>query len=77
MPPEIQTYQLVGGWVRVVVGDGSVDLDAAAPAVGFTMEITDGGPDEVEVRFRSDEHESRFKADWEAGEFRVDIDEKD
>ena len=63
--------------MRIVVGDGTVELDAAAPAVGFTMEIEDDGPDKVEVRFRSDEHESRFKADWEGGEFRIDIDEKD
>jgi len=63
--------------VRIVVGAGTVDLDAAAPAVGFSMEIMDSGPDKVEVRFRSDDHESRLKADWEAGEFRIDIDEKD
>lgn len=68
---------MVGGWVRIVVGDGTVVLDAAAPAVGFTMEVIDDGPSEVEVRFRSDEHESRFEADWEAGELRVDIEEKD
>ncbi len=68
---------MIGGWVRIVVGGGTVDLDAAAPAVGFAMEIMDSGSDEVEIRFRSEDHESRFKADWEAGELRIDIEEKD
>ncbi len=63
--------------MRIVVGPDTVHLDAAAPAVGFTMEVASEGPDDVEVRFRSDEHESRFKADWEAGRLRIDIDEKD
>jgi hypothetical protein len=53
-----------------------VSLDAAAPAVGFTMDVRSTGPAKVEVRFVSADHESRFKADWEAGELRIDIEEK-
>lgn len=54
-----------------------VSLDAAAPAVGFTMEVESVGPEEVEVKFRSDDHESRFEADWEDGRLHIDIDESD
>ena len=61
--------------MRINVGDGVVTFDGAAPAVGFTMDVRSTGPNEVEVRFRSDDHESRFKADWNEGELRIDKDE--
>ena len=63
--------------MRIVVGDGTVSLDAAAPAVGFTMDVRATGPTEVEVRFESDDHQSRFKADWEDGELRIRTEEDD
>lgn len=61
--------------MRIEVGNGTVELSGAAPAVGFTMEVDETGPDKVEVRFRSDDHDSRFKGDWNNGELRIDIDE--
>ena len=61
--------------MRIVVGAGTVDLDAAAPAVGFTMDVLEEGPDLVIVTFRSEDHESRFEADWGTGVLRIDITE--
>ena len=63
--------------MRIAVGTNTVSFDAAAPAVGFTMEVKDTGPGAVEVRFVSEDHESRFKADFASGVLRVEIDERD
>ncbi len=70
------TYQLIGGWVRITYGSGSVTLDGAGPNSGFTMSIDSSGPGEVDVDFRNDDHRSEFKAEWEGGELKVDIDEE-
>lgn len=75
-PPESRRYDLIGGSVVALIGDGTVSLQSAVPAPGFSVEAKATGPDEVEVEFRSDEHRSKFKADWEDGELRIDIDEK-
>ena len=57
------------------MGDGTVTLDGAAPAVGFTMDVRATGPDEVEVRFQSADHLSRFEAEWEDGQLEIDKEE--
>lgn len=74
---QLQTYQLTGGWVRIRFSPGSVTLDGAGPAVGFTMDVRDAGPSEVDVRFDSDDHESRFSAEWEDGALDASIEEED
>jgi len=57
------------------MGNGTVELDGAAPAMGFTLEIEDNGPDRVKVRFRSDDHDSRLEARWRGGDLVVDIED--
>jgi len=77
-PPEmtIKTYEMVGGWVRIRSGSGKVFLGGAGANAGFTMEVEDNGPDEVEVEFRSESHKSKFSAEFEGGELRVEIKEE-
>ena len=77
-PPDMttQTYEMVGGWVRIRSGAGEVFLDGAGANAGFTMDVEDNGPDEVEVEFRSESHRSKFSAEFEGGELRVEIKEE-
>lgn len=72
-PIEEQTYQLAGGWVRITYGEVEVDLDAAGPAPGFTMVISEAGPEMVNITFRSNERASRLRAEWRDGKLVVDI----
>lgn len=55
-----QAYDLVGGVVTVRYQGTSTRVVEASPNSGFVVEVNDGGPDTVDVRFRSDDHESRF-----------------
>lgn len=62
-----EAYELVGGAVTVRYRDGSTTLISATPNSGFDVDVNDGGPEKVDVRFRSDEHESRLVTRWRAG----------
>ena len=55
-----RAYALVGGVVTVRYQGTTTRLVEASPNSGFVVEVHDGGPGKVDVRFRSDEHESRF-----------------
>lgn len=55
-----EAYDLTGGLVTVRYQGGSTTLVSAAPNSGFGVEVNDGGPDKVDVRFRSERHESRL-----------------
>ena len=76
VPTETVTYQLVGGWVRVTIGQGFVRLEGAAPNPGFSMRLEADEGDEVRVRFESDDHRSEFEAKWDGGELEIELDEK-
>lgn len=54
-----------------------VELQAATPAPGFSVEVDDDGPDRVRVEFDGDSLEVRVEARWENGALEVDIDEND
>ena len=68
-----ETYQLIGGWVRLAVRPGAVSLDGAGANPGFVVEADNPGPDDVEVEFRSEVHESELRAGWEHGVLDVEI----
>ena len=74
---ETATYSLIGGWVTIRHGGGEVHFLDAGASAGFTVDLREAGPDEVEVRFRSPDHESRFEAEVEHGEVTVEIEEGD
>ena len=62
-----QSYDLVGGTVTVRYRDATTRLVQATPNSGFDLDVHDGGPGKVDVRFRSDRHESRLVARWDDG----------
>lgn len=70
---EERTYQLKGGWIRITYGEDEVDLDAAGPAPGFTMLISEAGPETVNISFRGNDSASRLRAEWREGELIIDI----
>jgi hypothetical protein len=74
---QVATYELIGGWVKIRYGAGEVWFVDGGAASGFSVEVEETGPDEVEVRFRSDDHESKFKAEYDHGELDVEIEEED
>jgi len=70
------TLTVLGGWVRVRCEAWSASLVSASPNPGFSMQIVDHGPQEVEVRFSAPSHESVVKARCENGTLRPDTDER-
>ena len=62
-----KTFELRGGRVNATCTSSVIQLVWATPNAGYQVEIQKSGPDEIEVRFRTDEHESRVRARCSAG----------
>jgi hypothetical protein len=76
-PGPTTTYNLAGGSIGVRCrGQSSIELVYSSPAPGFSAEVDNTGPQEVEVRFESDEHHSRIKVQCSSGN-PVVIDERE
>jgi hypothetical protein len=73
---ETRTYQLQGGWVKVDIGEGFVDLVGAAPAPGFSMDAEHTENDGVRVKFESEDHKSELEVRWNDGKLIIEIDEE-
>jgi hypothetical protein len=71
-----ETYQLIGGWVRIASSPGVVSLDGAGPNAGFSVEVQASGPERVKVEFRNDNHESEFEAAWRGEDLKIEISEE-
>jgi hypothetical protein len=71
-----ETYQLIGGWVRISSSPGVVSLDGAGPNAGFSVEVQASGPERVKVEFRNDNHESEFEAAWRGEDLKIEISEE-
>jgi hypothetical protein len=54
---------------------GAVELQAATPASGFSVEIDDSGPTRVRVEFEADEDDIRVEVRWRDGELEISIDD--
>ena len=74
--PAVTTYQLIGGQVTISALQPNVTLVGAVPTAGFSAEVDESGPEEVEVDFESSGHKSSFRARWEDGSLDIDIDEE-
>ncbi len=83
-PPEVttttagytKTYDTDAGSVRILVSGESVTFAGATPQPGWTVELKEGGPEEVKVHFErneDEEEEIEFKAKFEDGELKVTI----
>ena len=72
-----ESYQLIGGWVRLrVIGD-QVFLAGTVPSPGFSLEIEKDGPKAVKVEFSSNDHESKLQAEVSDGELEVETSEEE
>lgn len=65
------------GSIVVLCTDSSIALQAASPADGYSAEVDEHGPGEVEVSFESDDHETDVFAVCEAGTARFGVEEDD
>lgn len=67
----VRTVNSAGGTVVVRHRPGEVELQAATPAPGFSVEIDDSGPTRVRVEFESDEDDIRVEVRWRDGELEI------
>lgn len=52
---------------------GEVELQAATPAPGFSVEVDDAGPPRVRVEFESANADVRVEARWDDGSLDIDV----
>lgn len=64
------------GTVSVSYEPGEVRFEGASPAIGWTIEVEERGPDAVEVKFERDDRDVEVTVEWEDGELVVQIDEE-
>lgn len=76
VPVSYSTHDLIGGTVVLAFGNGQVNLVSATPRPGFSVEAEHTGPDEVEVKFESNDHKSELEAYVRDGELRVETEEE-
>ncbi len=69
----VKSISSSGGTVTVSYGAGQVKLVAASPAIGYTMEVKENGPDKVRVDFDSDDREISVRAEWKDGRLVTEI----
>jgi hypothetical protein len=61
------TYNLQGGSIGVRCAGTTIELVYSSPAPGFTADVNSSGPQQVDVRFESDEHRSRINVQCPSG----------
>ena len=66
-PTVTQTFFLTGGTVTVEYSDVAVVVVVAEPATGFSADVRQKSPTEIDVRFEKPGHRSRLRAWWLAG----------
>jgi hypothetical protein len=71
----VRTVNSAGGTVVVRHRPGEVELQAATPASGFSVEIDDSGPDRVRVEFEADDADIRVEVRWQAGELEISVED--
>ncbi|NUS51781.1 MAG: hypothetical protein HOQ22_12185, partial [Nocardioidaceae bacterium] len=62
------------GYVSVRCQGSSISLQSASPDDGYSVDVRERGPEEVEVRFEGGEHEARVRAECVDGRARFDVD---
>lgn len=73
----LRTVSTTGGVVVVRYRTGEVELQAATPAPGFSVEVDDAGPPRVRVEFESEVADVRLEVRWENGALKVDVGDDD
>lgn len=73
----VRTVNTAGGTVVVRYRREEVELQAATPVPGFSVEVDESGPPRVRVEFENDLAEVRVEVRWEDDGLDIDIDEDD
>lgn len=71
----LRTVTTTGGVVVVRYRTGEVELQAATPAPGFSVEVDDAGPPRVRVEFEGENADVRVEARWDDGSLDIDVDD--
>ncbi len=71
--PRPFTWRGTAGSVTVVCDGARVSLRAASPANGYSVEVRERGPEEVEVRLESDDAETDVEVRCVGAEARFDV----
>lgn len=76
--PDMQTriIETRGGTLSVSYGHGEVHFKSASATIGWTVEVKDAGPNEVDIKFEQGDVEIDVKVEWNEGELVVDVDEE-
>ena len=69
------TWRGAAGSVTVVCDGSTIALQAASPANGFSVDVREGGPEEVDVRLEAEDEdeEADVEAECEAGQAVFDV----
>ena len=70
-----KTIPTSGGTVVVRYRPSEVVLETAAPAVGYSYEIKESGPTEVEVEFQAQGAAVDVRVRWRDGQLSVEVDD--
>lgn len=70
-----KTISTVGGTVTVSWSNGNVYYESASPAIGYSAEIEDTGPEQVRVDFEGDGHEVSVRVEWVNGMLDIEIED--
>ena len=73
---ETRIIETAAGTVSVAYWPGEVHFEGASPAIGWTVEVENEGPQVVEVKFEQDESDVEVKVEWEDGQLVVEVDEE-
>lgn len=71
--PRNFTWRGSAGSVTVVCDGRTISLQAASPNNGYSVEVRERGPQEVEVRLRSDDEEARVEAFCASGRAQFNV----
>ncbi|MDH3463578.1 MAG: hypothetical protein OEM32_08140 [Acidimicrobiia bacterium] len=55
--------------------NGSVYYQSASPAIGYSAEIEETGPENVRVGFEGDDHEVSVRVEWKNGMLDIEIED--
>jgi hypothetical protein len=67
------TWRGAAGSVTVVCDGSTIALQAASPANGYSVDVREGGPEEVDVRLEAEDEEADVEAECEAGQAVFDV----
>ena len=59
--------------MTVSYSNGEVFLTGATPAIGYTMDIENDGPEKVRVDFEAEENEFSIRIEWKDGKLDIEI----